>query len=77
MKIMENFDHILLFKTDIDSESDRLAIRPILDTNQQVEQWNVDLDDEDFVLRIISYSLKHQQIIELMNHHGYECCELK
>lgn len=74
---MENFEHILLFKTDIRSESDRLCLQEVLDTHECIEQWNVDLDDEDYVLRVISHQLKHQQIIELINHHGYKCHELK
>lgn len=74
---MENFDHILLFKTDIRSESDKLNLQSVLNTHDCIEEWNVDLDDEDYVLRIISHQLKHHQIIELINKHGYECHELK
>jgi len=74
---MENFDHILLFKTDIRSESDKMNLQPVLDTHDCIENWNVDLDDEDYVLRVISHQLKHHQIIELINKHGYECHELK
>lgn len=73
---MENFDHILLFKTNIKSEQDRLKLLPALDQHECIDRWNVDLNDEDYVLRIISYQLKHHQIIALINHHGYECCEL-
>ncbi|PSL46139.1 hypothetical protein CLV51_103115 [Chitinophaga niastensis] len=73
---MENFDHILIFRTNIRSTSDKKRLQPILDANECIEHWNIDLDDVDYVLRIISYQLKHQQIIELIEHHGYECCEL-
>ncbi|MBB5637775.1 hypothetical protein HDE68_003700 [Pedobacter cryoconitis] len=73
---MENFNHILLFRTDIKSEEDRQALQPLLDENKCIEQWNVDLDDEDYVLRIVSYSLKHHQVIELVRNHGYMCYEL-
>ncbi|PYF76996.1 hypothetical protein [Pedobacter nutrimenti] len=74
---MENFDHILLFKTDIKSESDRRVVQSVLDAQQNIAGWNIDLDDEDYVLRIVSHHLKHQQIIKLITDHGYECCELK
>ncbi|MBB6501731.1 hypothetical protein [Pedobacter cryoconitis] len=74
---MENFDHILLFKTDIRSEEDKQVLQPVLDKNKNIEQWNVDLDDEDYVLRIISYKLRHEQVIELVQHQGYMCTELK
>jgi len=73
---MENFNHILLFRTDIKSEEDKLVLQPLLDKNKNIEQWNVDLDDEDYVLRIVSYSLKHEQVIEMVQDHGYTCCEL-
>jgi uncharacterized protein (DUF1786 family) len=73
---MENFNHILLFRTDIKSEEDKQALQPLLDKNKNIEQWNVDLDDEDYVLRIVSYTLKHDQVIEMVQDHGYNCCEL-
>ncbi|MBB5646226.1 hypothetical protein [Pedobacter cryoconitis] len=73
---MENFNHILLFRTDIKSEEDKQALQPLLDKNKNIEQWNVDLDDEDFVLRIVSYTLKHEQVIEMVRDRGYKCCEL-
>lgn len=74
---MDNFDHILLFKTNINSEADRLKIQPVLDGQKYIEQWNLDLLDEDSVLRIISSQLKHHQIITMVNRYGYECCELE
>ena len=73
---MENFNHILLFRTDIKSEEDKQALQPLLDKDKNIEQWNVDLDDEDFVLRIVSYTLKHDQVIEMVRNCGYHCCEL-
>ncbi|HWW42872.1 hypothetical protein [Pedobacter sp.] len=54
-----------------------MNLQPVLDTHDCIENWNVDLDDEDYVLRVISRQLKHHQIIELINKHGYECHELK
>lgn len=74
---MKNLDHILIFRTNIKSVSDKVKLQPILDANKNIQHWNVDLDDVDYVLRIVSYQLKHQQIIELIAHHGYECCELE
>jgi hypothetical protein len=77
MKTMtDNFDHILLFKTNISCPGDKLLLHAVLDCNKDIEQWTVDLEDEDCVLRIISYKLTHKQIIELLNFHGYTCCEL-
>lgn len=73
---MENLDHILLFKTDIKSEACRAKLEDILNNHEGISKWNVALDDSDCVLRVISYTLSHQQIIELINYHGHFCCEL-
>lgn len=74
---MKNFDHILIFRTNIKSTSDKIKLQPILDAHQNIQHWNVDMDDVDNVLRVVSYQLKPRQIIELIVHHGYECCELE
>lgn len=74
---MDNFDHVLVFKTNITSEADQLKLSVILAGQHTVEKWNIDFMDEDCVLRIVSAQLKHHQVITLMNHHGYECCILE
>jgi hypothetical protein len=73
---MKNFDHILLFKTDIRTPSDKMAVRISLDLDDRIQQWSIDQDDEDCVLRIVTPILKHHQIIDLITHHGFNCCEL-
>lgn len=73
---MENLDHILLFKTDISSESCKAKISRVLDQHEAIERWNIALDDCDFVLRVVSYTLTHQEIITLINQQGHFCCEL-
>lgn len=72
----ENFDHILLFKTNVNCQSAMLVLHAILGGNPAIEKWTVDLEDEDCVLRIVSRTLTHQQIITILNQHGYNCCEL-
>ncbi|RZK60148.1 MAG: hypothetical protein EOO91_02560 [Pedobacter sp.] len=73
---MENLDHILLFKTDIKTEDCKAKLQSVLDSHSAIAKWNVALDDADFVLRIVSETLNHQQVIELINNHGHLCCEL-
>jgi len=73
---MENFDHILLFKTNCKSFADKQALQCLLSRQRGIEEWNLDLDDCDCVLRIITYTINHTQIIELLNQGGYQCCEL-
>lgn len=76
MYTTENFNHILLFKTNICCDNDKLLLHKLFDNNPDIQCWNVDMEDSDCVLRIISYSLSRQQIIETINNHGYQCCEL-
>ncbi|EHQ30098.1 hypothetical protein [Mucilaginibacter paludis] len=73
---MENFDHVLIFKTDVKTDADKNALHRLLDNDSRINQWNLDMEDEDHVLRIESDCLNHQYIINLINVHGYHCCEL-
>jgi hypothetical protein len=73
---MENFDHILLFKTNIKSETDKEIICALLDGDEAIQEWSVDTEDEDCVLRVVTFTLNHYQIINLINTKGYLCCEL-
>lgn len=73
---MDKLEHILLFKTDIHNEECKARLQPILDGNADITKWNIALDDSDYVLRIISETLNHQQIIMLINKQGHSCTEL-
>ena len=73
---MENLDHILIFKTNISSETEIQALHTLFDNNPDIESWSIDPEDTDKVLRVISYSLSHNSIIEIINHQGYQCLEL-
>lgn len=71
--MMDNFNHVLLFKTNLNCEEDRLMLHGILDQKPEVSKWNLDLNDEDCVLRIVSATLTHQHIIDLIHQRGYQC----
>lgn len=73
---MENFDHIHIFKTNICTTADKQAIHELLDGDVAVEEWTLDTEDEDKVLRVVSCTLQQQQIIDRINSKGYICCEL-
>lgn len=73
---MEDFSHILLFKTNINGDADKALVCATLSNTPGVEKWSIDIEDEDCVLRVISYTLRHHQIINLITYHGYNCCEL-
>jgi hypothetical protein len=76
MNTVENFDHILLFKTNIKCNDGKQLLHTLLSNSPDIKCWSIDMEDADCVLRIVSYTLSHTQIIELIQHHGYQCCEL-
>ena len=67
-----NIEHILLFKTNIRSEGDKRYIGKIMEEHR-IEEWTVDLDDIDCVLRIVSPTLKLEEVINLVMNSGYHC----
>jgi len=73
---MGKFDHIHLFKTNIRTSEDKIKIRSLLNDRKGVEEWHIDQEDEDCVLRVVSYSLEKHVIISLVNTKGYLCVEL-
>ena len=72
-----DLSNIFIFKTNIQTEFDKLRIKNVLDASQKVLKWNIDMDDPDRVLRIVSDSLRPEQIISLLDYVGFECSELE
>ena len=72
-----DLSNIYVFKTNIRTEFDRLRIKNVLDASQKVLKWNLDKNDVDCVLRIVSDSLTPSQIISIMDFVGFECIELE
>ena len=72
---MGNLNNILLFKTNFVTEADKDVLSDLL-KKAGVNNWHIDCEDCDKVLRIVSEKLQHQTIIKLINDNGYECCEL-
>ena len=72
-----DLSNIFIFKTNIQTEFDKLRIKNVLDASLKVLKWNIDMDDADRVLRIVSDSLKPEQIISLLDYVGFECSELE
>lgn len=74
--VMENLTHILIFKTNIKTETDKIRIAQLLDTVKEIEEWSVDCDDVDCVLRVVSHILTPRQITELLAQKNFQCEEL-
>ena len=68
--------NILIFKTNIRLKKDVGIITPLLSADESIVQWNVDRDDADKVLRIVSTTNDPVDIINTINEAGYHCEEL-
>ncbi|AOZ98317.1 hypothetical protein [Flavobacterium commune] len=71
-----DFNNILIFGTNIKTENDKMIISKVLNSNPEIEQWNIDLEDIDSVLRIESRTLNASQIIKMITEQDFKCSEL-
>jgi hypothetical protein len=75
---MENhLEDVLVFATNIKTENDKQKIINTLDEHSEIHEWNIDLEDIDCVLRIVSKTLSEEQIIQLIDQHNFECVPLE
>ena len=73
---MHDLKNIFIFKTNIRCGDDKLAVKQVLEGNELIEQWSVDINDCDCVLRVVSQALNKQDIIALVTGSGFYCEEL-
>lgn len=75
---MENsLQNILVFATNIRTESDRQNISVVLNRIPAILQWNIDQEDIDCVLRIITETLSEEEIINGLKEEGFKCTILE
>jgi cell fate (sporulation/competence/biofilm development) regulator YmcA (YheA/YmcA/DUF963 family) len=75
---MENhLENVLVFTTNIKTENDIRKIISTLDKHSEIHEWNVDQEDIDCVLRIVTNTLSEENIIQLINKHDFECAVLE
>lgn len=73
---MDNLTYILIFKTTVKTNRDKAVLAEVLDDIKEIEEWSVDCDDVDCVLRVVSYTLGAKEIISLVNRANFQCYEL-
>jgi hypothetical protein len=73
---LEIENNILVFKTNVKSDLEFLKIKAILDTNNSIEEWSIDREDKDCVLRIKSNVITENKVIALFLDAGFFCEEL-
>jgi hypothetical protein len=68
---------ILVFKTDIADTRQVNGIIPHLEQLEGIVRWNVDLDDCDKILRVVSRNVSPRIIEQHLAQAGHYCCELE
>ena len=71
------YERILVLKSNIANYSDLLQIQHPLNHHPEIVKWNIDLDDCDHVIRIVSPTLTVADIEEIIKSNGYQCSELE
>lgn len=72
-----HLEDVLVFATNIKTENDKQKIIQTLDKHSEIHQWNIDQEDVDCVLRVVTQTLSEEQIIELIDQHHFECIPLE
>lgn len=68
--------HILIFKTNIETEDAHKEISALLNAETSIIDWNIDQEDIDKVLRIESRINNTTDIIHRISKAGFICEEL-
>ena len=70
-------EKVLIMKSNIATYSDVLLVQQPLDHHPGISKWNIDLDDCDHVIRIVTPNLTVADIEEIIRSSGYQCSELE
>jgi hypothetical protein len=70
-----DLSNIFIFKTNIQTEFDKLRIKNVLDRPRST-QWNIDMDDAD-VLRSFQILCDRNKSYRTYDYVGFECSELE
>ena len=73
---MENTSNILVFATNIRTNNDKQLISQTLNEISEIHQWNMDQEDIDCVLRVVSKTLSEEEIINILDKHNFNCTPL-
>ena len=68
---------ILVFKTNLTNTQRIGDIESSLDVHPDIFQWNVDLHDNDNILRVVANNVPGEEVENMLLNAGYYCEELK
>ena len=66
---------VLVFKTNLTNTKKVFAVSLQLDVHPLIQQWNVDLQDRDKVLRIEATGMEGKEVEAIITAAGYRCQE--
>ena len=67
---------ILVFKTNLKDLNRIRDVESSLDIHPYIQRWNVDLNDQDNILRIVSKNIEAKEIEDIVLRAGYWIEEL-
>jgi len=68
---------ILVFKTNLTNTNRIREVELFLDIHPGIHNWNVDLNDCDRILRIVSRIITPSEVEDILLNAGYNCKELR
>ena len=62
---------VLIFKTNLKTADEVRQIQPLFNLHPSIQNWNVDTDDIDNILRIQSYqNISEKDVMQLLKQYG-------
>ena len=65
--------HIIIFKTDVATQTQASTLYPLLKALPPVQQYNFDLEDCDRILRIVSTEPETRAVCQVLKTQGFNC----
>lgn len=69
--------NVLIFSTDVSAPEHVSKVQPVLSAVPSISDWNIDLEDCDKILRVVSNDLSPRYIETLLKNAGFSCTELE
>ena len=70
-------EKVLVLKSNIATYADMMLVQHPLNHHPGISKWNIDLDDCDHVIRVVTPTLTVADIEEIIRSNGYQCSELE
>lgn len=68
---MEHKNQEYIFKTNLNCGGCVSKVKPVLDQEAGVSEWNVDTDHPDKILKVTANGLSEQDVVSLVKQKGF------